>query len=461
MSYKTNPKALRLGLSHKWHYQAHGLISTFHFENKITVFINSLVDYVVPQAPTNAKTKGTQIRGFGIQPGMQGKTKILRSSNQILISSYFYLSYDGATEEQIKKFNDNIQNIAELIHKETNYTVRFKSFNYFIFYWRFEIFNGINCSKKLYNKVMKCVFRNPQLVKEHMRHKRLKSKVDYVNRYLRRFRRNKFYNRTFYPILSAFTFKEFDSHIAAKAIALELQILRKQHKKFLYFIKKFINICFKKWNSKKYIQGIKIIVTGRTTNYRRQVRRTQKKIITFGNFKKNYLRTHSGHNIQLSYNRYGIISVQVFYQMASNFAQKFYDRFTPDTPTHYFSIKKFEENINEYTNLSKKYFNFINIAKYKLDVTSLYYKYNKNKYARNTKIFEDYLIYKKNTNIKNDSLLYEKKQKIKTSILDYENFHESNNFSTWTKKKNQKIKISKKKFDIFINFFEKNILQYV
>jgi predicted RNA-binding protein with EMAP domain len=65
---------------------------------------------------------------------MQGKTKILRSSNQILISSYFYLSYDGATEEQIKKFNDNIQNIAELIHKETNYTVRFKSFNYFIFY---------------------------------------------------------------------------------------------------------------------------------------------------------------------------------------------------------------------------------------------------------------------------------------------------------------------------------------
>jgi hypothetical protein len=116
--------------------------------------------------------------------------------------------------------------------------------------------------------------------------------------------------------------------------------------------------------------------------------------------------------------------------MASNFAQKFYDRFTPDVPTHYFSIKKFEENINEYTNLYKKYFNFINIAKYKLDVTSLYYKYNKNKYARNTKIFEDYLFYKKNKNIKNDSLLYEKKQKIKTSILDYETFHESDKFST-------------------------------
>jgi hypothetical protein len=65
---------------------------------------------------------------------MQGKTKIVRSADQIFISSYFYLSYDGATEEQIKKFNQGIQNVAELIHKETKYTIRFKSFNYFIFY---------------------------------------------------------------------------------------------------------------------------------------------------------------------------------------------------------------------------------------------------------------------------------------------------------------------------------------
>lgn len=79
-----------------------------------------------------------------------------------------------------------------------------------------------------------------------MRHKKLKEKIDYANRYLKRFKKNKFYNRTFYPIISAFNFQEFDSHIAAKTIALELQILRKQHKKFLYFIKKFIGVCFKK-----------------------------------------------------------------------------------------------------------------------------------------------------------------------------------------------------------------------
>jgi hypothetical protein len=65
---------------------------------------------------------------------MQGKTKILRSSTQVLISSYFYLSYDGATEEQIQKFDQSIQNIAELIHKETNYTIKFRSFNYFLFF---------------------------------------------------------------------------------------------------------------------------------------------------------------------------------------------------------------------------------------------------------------------------------------------------------------------------------------
>lgn len=454
MSYKTNSKALRLGISHKWHYSAHGPISNFHFENKITVFINNLVDYIVPQAPTNAKTKNTQIRGFGIQPGMQGKTKIVRSTNQIFISSYFYLSYDGATEEQIKKFNQSIQNIAELIHKETKYTIRFKSFNYFIFYWRFELFNGINCSKKLYNKIIKCIFRNPKLEKEHMRHKKLKEKIDYVNRYLRRFRKNKFYNRTFYPILSAFNFQEFDSHIAAKTIALELQILRKQHKKFLYFIKKFINICFTKWNKNKMIQGIKIIITGRTTNYRRQIRRTQKKIITFGKFKKNFLKVHSGHSIQISYNRYGIISVQIYYQMASKFSEKFYDKNIPEIITNYFSIKKFQENLTFYTNLNSKYFNFIDTINNKINTKNFNFIYNKTKYSQKIQLYKNYKIYKKNKFINDKMNYYTKDNKIKTLPDDFIYFCENNKFKHWFFKKKQKIKINKKKIRTFGNFFD-------
>lgn len=448
MSYTTNSKALRLGISHKWNYSAHGPISNFHLENKITIFINSLVDYVVPQAPANAKTKNTQIRGFGIQPGMQGKTKIIRSANQIFISSYFYLSYDGATEEQIKKFNQSIQNVAELIHKETTYTIQFKSFNYFIFYWRFELFNGINCSKKLYNKIIKCIFRNPKLEKEHIRHKKLKLKIDYVNRYLKRFKKNKFYNRTFYPILSAFNFQEFDSHIAAKTIALELQILRKQHKKFLYFIKKFINICFKKWNETKLIQGIKIVITGRTTNYRRQIRRTQKKILTFGIFKKNFLKIHAGHSIQISYNRYGVISVQLYYQMASQFSEKFYDKNIPELLTNYFSIKKFQEKINFYTNINKDYFNFNNIN-IKNNSKNFNFIYNKNKYSKKFQLYKNYQIHKKNNFFNSEFNYYAKNKKIKIFESDFISFYENNNFKNWLLKKKQKIKISKKKITVF------------
>jgi len=63
------------------------------------------------------------------------------------------------------------------------------------------------------------------------------------------------------------------------------------------------------------MQGIQIKIKGRVTNYRRQMRRTNKKFITFGEFKKNYLNQHSGYGAAVAYNRYGAISVHITYQL--------------------------------------------------------------------------------------------------------------------------------------------------
>lgn len=175
------------------------------------------------------------------------------------------------------------------------------------------------------------------------------------------------------------------------------------------------------------IEGMKIVITGRTTNYRRQIRRTQKKIISFGKLKKNFLKVHAGHSMQISYNRYGIISVQIYYQMASKFCEKFYDKEIPEILTNYFSIKKFEEKISFYTNLNSSYFNLINPSN-KNSSKRFHFIYNKNKYSKKAQLYKNYQIYKKNKSITKEFNYYTKNKKIKTFSSDFMIFCQNNNF---------------------------------
>lgn len=107
------------------------------------------------------------------------------------------------------------------------------------------------------------------------------------------------------------------------------------------------------------MQGLMITITGRTTNFRRQVRRTQKKIIRIGSLKRNYLATESGHSLQLSYNRYGVISVQVSYQMQPLIGIKKSEWFLSSSITHFFSIKKMEEDISKASGGKINFFEYI------------------------------------------------------------------------------------------------------
>jgi hypothetical protein len=64
---------------------------------------------------------------------MQGRTLISRSQDQVVILLYFYLNYDGATEKQISTFETSIRDLAVTLHKETNYNIKMRVMNYFMF----------------------------------------------------------------------------------------------------------------------------------------------------------------------------------------------------------------------------------------------------------------------------------------------------------------------------------------
>jgi hypothetical protein len=344
MSYKTNAKSLRLGITHQWYYKAHGPIANFHIDHKIKQYVQNLVEHVVPQAPKNAKTKGSKEKKFPVQPGLQGKTIALRATSEIFIISFFYLNYDGATPKQINEFHSNISRLKWMLHEETKCTINLKLLNYFMFFWRFEAFLGLTGSKRLNKKISDCINRHSLLKAERSYYNLVKKHVFKIKKSIpKTFKRERYYRRSIHPLICSFLFFDFDADIATKAIAFELQILRIEHKKFVYYIRRFFKVSFKLWHKFGIIEGLQLKINGRLTNYRRQSRRTQTKIFTLGLIKRSHTACESGHSLSVAYNRYGAISVQLTYQARPVIAEKWENR-SPYTPYNIFSMKEVLEN---------------------------------------------------------------------------------------------------------------------
>lgn len=346
MSYKTNAKSLRLGITHQWFYKAHGPIKNFHFDHKIKNYIQNLVEFVVPPAPKNVNTKKSKIRKFPVQPGLQGKTVAFRSTDLVVICTFYYLNYDGATPKQIASYRRNVSRIMSAVKEEANNcVVKVKLMNYFIFFWRYEGFLGLAKSKRLHKKFDLCAAHHEHFRNERNYYKGARSIICRVkNRIRRGFRRERYFKRTFYPLISSFLFFDFDSDIAARAIAFELQILRINHKKFVRYIRRFFKISFKIWNEKyKLIEGLRIKINGRLTNYRRQSRRTQTKIFTLGYLKKSHTALQSGYSASVGFNRYGAIAVHITYQLRPINFETWNSR-NPFTAQSLFSMKEVVES---------------------------------------------------------------------------------------------------------------------
>lgn len=186
-----------------------------------------------------------------------------------------------------------------------------------------EVFLGVKCPYPLRQKIKKCIKKFDWLQNEQMFYAGRFSQVKKAEKAVARYRKNRFFTRCFYPMMAAFIFSDFDCELAAKLIAKEIQVLRKEHKKFINFIRALINVMLNIFNQEeiRLIQGLQLVINGRMTDYTRQVRRTGTKQIVF-RYRKNTMKRsdytkESGHSSQLAYNRYGSISIHLTYQLTS------------------------------------------------------------------------------------------------------------------------------------------------
>lgn len=339
MSYKTNAKSLRLGISHDWNYKSHGPSPNLHLDRKLAHFATNLVEYVVPQAPQRAKTKGRYLKRFAVSPGIQGKTLVLRGGGELILVLYHYLNLNGAEEEQRRALQRNVRNIIWLLQHESGYHVRVVTLNYFSFFWRMRLFTGRRHHRKLRSKIHRCLNRHGWLRRERLCYGGYAARVRRVRRAVRSFRRERYFGRTFYPMMAAFLSEDFDGDMAAKTIALELQILRVYHRRFMRYIRRLMAMGFHHWQRPSLLEGLRVEVRGRMTDYRRQVRRAQTKTFRFGTLKKSSLKVEASHCRYLAYNRYGVISVSIIHQQRPVEAERWEDRLV-QTPLRAFSLRE-------------------------------------------------------------------------------------------------------------------------
>jgi ribosomal protein S3 len=108
----------------------------------------------------------------------------------------------------------------------------------------------------------------------------------------------------------------FDVQLLATIIAQELARLRQFHKYYLDFIKKTLSYGLA-FFGKKYLYGLKIVIKGQLTSYRRRMKRSQLIAFRIGNFLKSHQEASVLFAFERSFNRYGILGVSVSAQFRS------------------------------------------------------------------------------------------------------------------------------------------------
>jgi hypothetical protein len=345
MSYKTNAKALRLGISGSWSLKASGPTPQLHLEHKLMRYVTNLVEHAVPQAPQRAKTKGRTIAKPAVAPGLQGRTLAVRGGSSVTVLICYYLSLDGAETAQVKDMELNLRQIRWLLAQESGYRVVLLAFNYFLYFWRMKLMRGRRRGRGA-GSIRQAIDKFPFLTQERLSYAAQTHRVRRTRRALKRWRRQRFHQRSFYPICASFLSADFDGALASKVIALELQILRIYHKRFMRYMRSFLGFCWRHWNRDGLLEGLRLEVRGRMTDHRRQVRRAQTKTWRWGMIKKADLRVEANHHRQLAYNRYGVISVSFTYQHRALAAERWDDRMAL-TPLRGFALRSLVEAVGE------------------------------------------------------------------------------------------------------------------
>lgn len=169
--------------------------------------------------------------------------------------------------------------------------------------------------KRIYEKLKNYVKKNKSLVKNEKRYYS-KFKVffkAYLKRHSRRFRRNRYFQTTWKAILMLFIFP-FDVQLLATFIAQELARLRQFHIYYLQFIRRTLSFGFS-FFGKRFLYGLRIVIKGQLTSYRRRMKRSQLIAFRVGNYLKSHQQPPVLFALERSFNRYGVLGVSVSAQL--------------------------------------------------------------------------------------------------------------------------------------------------
>lgn len=203
------------------------------------------MEHAVPQAPQRAKTKGRTLAKPAVAPGLQGRTLAVRGGGSVTVMICYYLSLDGAETAQVEDMERNLRNIRWLLAQESGYRVVLMTFNYFLYFWRMRLMRGRRRRSRGSGSIRRAIDKFNFLTQERLAYAAQTHRVRRTRKALRRWRRQRFHQRSFYPICASFLAADFDGALAAKVIAMELQILRIYHKRYMRYMRSFLSFCWR------------------------------------------------------------------------------------------------------------------------------------------------------------------------------------------------------------------------
>lgn len=314
MSYRTNALGRRLSYKTLWvspAYFKHP--KDFLVDFRLKAFIRSVFNTTIKPAAKNRHTKTKTVLGYRPKshPVIMGEIQILRKVSSIFFVINYFLMEEGVHSRRFTKLEFKILKGKIFLEKILQKKIHLLFNNYYHYVLNAMVF--VHPKKYIRILAQKLLLKNFSKI-FGIRFQNLYANLGYFmqifEKRFSRYRRNNYFERIFFPIISLFYMKKFDVTLLAKVIALELQTLRKFHVPFLEFVHKLLKAFFKSLNKNKLL-GIQIFVKGRMTFYRRQVRRKQKKIYNVGFIKRSCIEANTTSSSEISYNRYGIMNVLV------------------------------------------------------------------------------------------------------------------------------------------------------
>jgi len=270
----------------------------------------------------------------------------LRSGGRLTLVAFYYLNIGAADAAQLAALSGNFSRLVQLLQRETGYEINLVLLNHYYYFWRLQLYSGRYKGRAVRKQLSAMALQHRFSRFERVALAVHSHRIRGTRRALRRFRRERFFSRTFRPVVAAFMSEDFDGDLVAKAVALELQILRINHRSFIRYLRSLLWMGFHYWNHHRRLEGLRLTIQGRLTLQRRQGRRTTVTNLRYGDFRRSDLRREASHCRYVAYNRFGAIGVSLSYQQRPVVAEQWEDR-VAQSPLRAFGLREMVETLGE------------------------------------------------------------------------------------------------------------------